>query len=700
MLGRRTYFYVAMLLLLAGVQGVFAQQKLRFSVTDFDYDAFDTTAKDDRHKKVDGSGSLYAIIKVTSNSPNDNLNEYNFNFGNMNSFVEDHDDQLWVYVQKNAKMVTISRNGYTTLRNYDLHTTIEAGKTYKMVLSVQGPVVYTQMLMFKVSPADSKAVVTIKGSESGAVDQMLGNVDASGAIAKNLPFGTYTYRIFSENYYPTEGRITLNDKSQTYIENVTLRPRFSVITLNVASDAEIYVNGERKGQRTWSGQLNAGVYQVECRQQNHRSSSQSITVEENKPQTITLAAPTPITGTLSILSNPLGANIEIDGQDYGPTPRNIDDILIGKHTLVLTHQGYNSEQAIVEIKESQTSEVNIAMHDIPVPNANTAKTTISPTSTTMSLSAGKTDVSRYSFRKVGKCPVSDILNPMDGGAILGWTTVDEMVNAGGIKNNASYGGQNVKINRRTYWDHNGDGIIKSLYFTYSNDLPDTWKKAGLSFSMSYIEWMDWLKQHSFVITVAEWKNGKIINSKMEAYDYNHDLLIELDFSYNGNSTTKKGTLYSISLSRKRIKTSTTDYGSYFPIDGVTPGVTSANQMRQMGIDVNGSRGEIGEHSFWLGSRNTNIVDHVTIYENKLPLEWTSGAVIIMTYNKWIKFFKDNGFIITKNEPETEPNASYPKLRAINPEVGIKIYVSFRKSFSISVDGDNPDVVWQYDVNVL
>ena len=354
-------------LLLAGVQSAAAQEKLKFSVSEFSSDAFDTTAKDERYKRIDGSGSLYAIIKVTGDNPDENLTEYNFNFGNMNCIVENHDDQLWLYVQKNAKMVTISRSGYHPVRNYDLHTTIEAGHTYRMVLSSQGPVLYTQMVMFSVKPTGGgNAVVMIKGAAHDATEEMLGTTDASGAVAKNLPYGTYTYRVVSENYYTSEGRFTLNDQMQTHVEEVTLRPRFSLITLTVNSDADIYVNRELKGRRTWTGPLNAGNYQVECRQQNHTASRQNITVEENRPETFNLAAPTPITGTLSVLSTPLGASIKVDGKDFGTTPKLIPGLIIGQHTLTLSRQGYNDEQRTVDVKEGQTTEVSLTLSNVPV----------------------------------------------------------------------------------------------------------------------------------------------------------------------------------------------------------------------------------------------------------------------------------------------------------------------------------------------
>ncbi len=361
---KSSYRIVLFFLFLVGSQNICAQQRLKFSVLEFSQDAFDLSAQSEETKKIDGSGSLYAIIKVTSDNPDDDLRAYQFNFGNMNHLVEDHDDQLWLYVQKNAKQVTITRQGYTPVRNYDLRTTIEAGRNYVMRLSAQGPVIYTQMVMFTIKPAEADPVVTIKGIEEGAVEQSLKRVDASGKTAKSLPYGIYSYRVLSENYFPSEGRINLNDKTKTYFEEVTLRPRFSTVTLQVDANAEIYVNGEKKGLRTWSGMLNAGIYSVECRQANHKTTTQSIIVKEDSPATFDLNPPTPITGTLSVLSDPLGANIVIDGKEYGETPRNID-LLIGGHSVTLSRDNYIQEKATVEVKENEITELNLTLTDVP-----------------------------------------------------------------------------------------------------------------------------------------------------------------------------------------------------------------------------------------------------------------------------------------------------------------------------------------------
>ena len=360
-----------------------AQQLQRFSVAEFVQDPMDLTARNDQYKRTDDDGKLYSIIKVKSNSADDDLQAYRFDFGLMNSFVVHHPEaeELWVYVQKNAKTVSISREGYISVNKYDLRTTIDAGRTYKMLLSVSGPQVYLQMVLFRVKPTTAKAVVMVKSEHQNAVEEMFGIVDENGAVAKSLPFGSYTYRVAAENFYQSEGRFTLNNQEENHVEEVTLRGNFGNITLKVESDAVIYVDGERKGTRSWTGALKAGSHQVECRQTNHKPSLQAITIADNETRTIALPRPTPITGSLSITSHPLGAKIKIDGQDYGQTPKNITGLIVGKHTVELTSLDHEDAKQDFEIQENQTTQIEANLSTTTLTNDNSNPTTATVNST-------------------------------------------------------------------------------------------------------------------------------------------------------------------------------------------------------------------------------------------------------------------------------------------------------------------------------
>ena len=349
----------------------YAQQRLTFRVADFHHDQMDMTARNEQYKRTDDSGDMYAIIKVRSDRDDDDLAAYRFDFGLMNSFIELHEaeDELWVYVQRNTKTVTISREGYKTVSKYDLRTTITAGATYSMLISASAPVVYTQMVEFRVNPPTAKAMISVRSDRPDAIDEPLGIVDENGAVARALPFGTYTYHILAQDYYPSEGMFTLNNRNENHVEQVTLRGNFGTVTLTVDSDADIYVDGERKGRRSWTGILRGGSHQVECRQQSHRPAQQSITVAEGETANITLPQPTPITGTLSITSRPLGATIKIDSRDYGQTPRNITDLIVGHHKVELSATGRKGGSKEFDIQENQTTIIDLALEEMVIPVA-------------------------------------------------------------------------------------------------------------------------------------------------------------------------------------------------------------------------------------------------------------------------------------------------------------------------------------------
>lgn len=236
-------------------------------------------------------------------------------------------------------------------------------------LCAQVPLVNTQIIMFEITPANSKAVIMIARVGSGQRHEMLGAIDETGIVARNLELGTYKYEIISEKYYTAEGHFTLSNQNETYKEKVTLRSNGANVTFDSESDAEIWINGVKHGVNKWTGFLKAGIYTVECRLPNHRPSQQTISVEEGKDMTIQLTPPTPITGILSITSRPLGANIRIDSKDYGTTPQNIQDMQIGHHTVMISKEGYAIKEIEYDIRENETLSLELALDNSAVTQA-------------------------------------------------------------------------------------------------------------------------------------------------------------------------------------------------------------------------------------------------------------------------------------------------------------------------------------------
>ena len=222
-------------------------QELKFRVAEFYQDRQDLSGQEEN--RDDGDGALYAVIKVTSDNEDNDLNDYFFDFNYLKCSKEMRDGELWVFVQRNAKNVTIRREGYKTLK-YPLPQTIQAGKTYRMKLSVQQRIIQQRILQFKVTPANENAIVKVKKEDSNEDYQLWGTVDSQGSIDRLLVTGEYLYEILADSYKTVFGKVSLTNGSSNYVENVSLIPNFGY--LEIADEygiagAEVYINNRKVG---------------------------------------------------------------------------------------------------------------------------------------------------------------------------------------------------------------------------------------------------------------------------------------------------------------------------------------------------------------------------------------------------------------------------------------------------------------------
>lgn len=189
-----------------------------------------------------------------------------------------------------------------------------------------------QYLVFQIRPLNVNAYIEVDGNSW--------NVLSDGSASNIVELGSHDYRVVAPGYFTEEGSVTVADHDNTVSVKVDLKPNSARVTLKVDADAEIWVNDEKKGVRTWTGVLNSGTYKIECKQANHRTSMtiQKIT-PANEGQTITLSAPEPIYGSLKIESTPIEAKIYINEKYMGVTPKWLKEVLVGDYELCLEKEG-------------------------------------------------------------------------------------------------------------------------------------------------------------------------------------------------------------------------------------------------------------------------------------------------------------------------------------------------------------------------
>ena len=337
---------ILFLFLFVWVTGAWSQD---LAVADFSLDETDLTANLDGTTKYDQNGEKCALIKIFTTATG-----LTFDVGSLGVVdIIQKPGEIWLYVPHGVRRVTINHS-QLGMCDYTFPTSIVKARTYRMRLvagQVQTTVrkaVTSQYVIFKVSPL--KGSVEINGQMFDVVD---------GGASVRLPFGTYDYTVRAPRYNPMSGKVTVNDPQNKHTVSVSLEPAFASVTMSVDADAEIWINDQKRGTRTFTGELSYGTYLVECRQQGHRSSQQEITLtKENAGQQISLPKPTPIYGSIDINSTPIEADIYIDDKKIGVSPMFVQDYLIGTHRVRLSKAGHSDFSQVITVEEGQTFEVN------------------------------------------------------------------------------------------------------------------------------------------------------------------------------------------------------------------------------------------------------------------------------------------------------------------------------------------------------
>ena len=197
--------------------------------------------------------------------------------------------------------------------------------------------------------------------ESGAVVFIDGNkVGTTPYKSDKLKSGQHQVRVVKEMYNTMEQTVTVTD-GKTAEANIKMTANFVNVNITTDSQSDIYVDNEKKGRGAWKGRLSEGTHIFEAKKESHKTSTKNVTLVLGKDENIAIPDPKPIYGILDVNSTPMGAKIYIDGVDRGATPRVLTDVLVGKRTVRIEKNGYNTETKEVTITENKKTDLNVTL---------------------------------------------------------------------------------------------------------------------------------------------------------------------------------------------------------------------------------------------------------------------------------------------------------------------------------------------------
>ena len=329
-------------MLFAVMSAVFAQ---KLKVESFKLASNDITAQS--HPRKDLNNLNCALVKVGIA-----LDGVKFDGSIMGEPIQKL-GEYWVYMPKGVSMLQVLHKNYTPLmvNFYDYGVgKVESGMTY--ILTLSKPSDSTEPAdaggnFYALTVNPKNAVVTIDGNQQ--------TVSTDGEYSAMLPYGNHTYKVEAGGYISKSGSFTISSSDMTPI-NVSLVSAMATVSVTCPTPAvSLYVDKKSVGTIPWTGSLKEGMHLIEAKKEGYRSQQRTINLSQQQRLDVAFNELVAIQGNLSVNYKPFGADVYIDGNKVGQSPRVFNGIMVGNHKVEIKKDGYGTESKTVNILESQTA---------------------------------------------------------------------------------------------------------------------------------------------------------------------------------------------------------------------------------------------------------------------------------------------------------------------------------------------------------
>ena len=233
---RRGFFLVVLFLTSFLSQRVYAQGKIE--VASFNRMETDITARVTAPKR-DQNGEVCALIRIVTT-----VKDLMFEPDALGITArENKPGEIWLYVPRGARRISIMHDKYGVLRNYFYPDIIDKSTVYEMEVRVNDGTSHepvdtnTQLLVMRPDPADATIYID---DEKVPTEK--------GPFTATMKKGSHTYRVEAPMYASEAGVVDLG--SEQKIMSVTLKPKFGYLEVFSLpeQDANVYIDGTLAGQ--------------------------------------------------------------------------------------------------------------------------------------------------------------------------------------------------------------------------------------------------------------------------------------------------------------------------------------------------------------------------------------------------------------------------------------------------------------------
>ena len=270
--------------------------------------------------------------------------------GNVIGNVEVKNAEYWVYLSNGTKRLNVKHPNYApttiVLADYGINK-IAASRTYQLVLKVNSS------QLRKSSDNRSVVVFNVKPSDADFyIDNSLQPQEQGGVYAVSLTHGVHYYSIKNGDFVLDNLAVAVNGKMKPVIADLT--QFFAALNVDCSTaDAEIYVNGIMRGNKSWSGILAPGKVVIEARKTGFQTVSKTLELLESDSVNVTLPFLRLVSGSITVNYLPENADVYVDDAKVGMTPFRMDSLSVGKHSIKISSQYFKDFSQTFTLEEDQ-----------------------------------------------------------------------------------------------------------------------------------------------------------------------------------------------------------------------------------------------------------------------------------------------------------------------------------------------------------
>ncbi len=306
----------------------------------------DLTANTAGTMEQDQNGEVAALIKVVTTQTG-----FSFDCGAMGVVKTlQKPSEIWVYVPRGVKKMTIAHPQLGLLRDYYFPISIEAARTYEMVL-------VSSLVHTIVQQASNSQYLVIKVTPSNAIVELNNEIlqNTNGIAQKFVKLGTYDYRVQAQDYHVAAGKVTIDDPNNKKILEVNLQPAFGWIEIpasEVYNGAQVFIDNTLAGTIPMkSNNLSSGEHSVKIVKELYNPFSQTVVVKDNEITQITPSLSANFSEVTITVDNDADIYVNNEKKETGSWSGKLS---VGSYVLEAKKEGHQATKRFVDISISKS----------------------------------------------------------------------------------------------------------------------------------------------------------------------------------------------------------------------------------------------------------------------------------------------------------------------------------------------------------